>query len=57
MERIRKKEYIYIYIYIYIYMYVCITESLCYTTGINIVNQLNFKKTNKRKKIENIFWD
>ena len=35
-----ERECVYIYIYIYIYM----TESLCCTAEINIVNQLYFNK-------------
>lgn len=31
-------------------MYVCVTESLCCTTGINTINQLNFNKNKKKKK-------
>ena len=34
--------YIYVYIYVYIYIYIYITESLCCTAEINIVNQLYF---------------
>ena len=30
----------------YIYIHICITESLCYTAEINIVNQLYFNKIN-----------
>ena len=34
-------------------MYMCITESLCCTTGVNLVKHLYFNKNNKLRKIKN----
>ena len=32
------------------HVYICITESLCFTAGINIINQLYFNKINLKNK-------
>ena len=46
------KKNVCMYIYVYVYIHIYISESLCYISEINIVNQLYFNKINFKNKGE-----